>query len=268
MDRDVHKYLNGEKLYGDDFSAEEISRWFAEEENGYYNLGAFDRTKYVYGYHALNWEHGFRFLSDQTYSSILGVGSAYGDELLPIAKLCDHISILEPSSGFVVKDLNGVPVTYFKPQVTGILPFADNSFDLITCFGVLHHVPNVSIVVNEFYRCLKPNGHLLIREPITSMGDWRKPRIGLTKNERGIPLKIFQVLILSAGFGITRENKCMFSITSRLRYFLSQPVYNSRLGIVIDKLLCKLCIWPDKYHPKNFFHKFRPTCIFYLLHKR
>ncbi len=44
------------------------------------------------------------------------------------------------------------------------LPFADTSFDLITCNDVLHHVySRNSQVLGEFYRILKPAGFLYLR---------------------------------------------------------------------------------------------------------
>ena len=55
-------YFSGEKLYGDDFDQIAIQRWFADEAEGYADLGAKDRESYRYGYHALNWLHGFRHL--------------------------------------------------------------------------------------------------------------------------------------------------------------------------------------------------------------
>lgn len=265
--RDIGKYLRGEKLYGDDFTPEQIDAWFRDEELGYFNLGASDKARYEYGYHALNDQHGYRHLPDRAYPSVLGVGSAYGEELKPVARRANRITILEPAEGFVVREINGVPVNYAKPQASGILPFPDESFDLITCFGVLHHVPNVSTVVREFHRCLNRGGYALVREPIVSMGDWRKPRVGLTRHERGIPLDIFRKIVLAAGFKIARESKCVFSLTSRLRFLLSGPVYNSRLAVRVDSLLCRLPLWSDNYHPAGFLQKIRPTAVFYVLEK-
>ncbi len=150
---------------------------------------------------------------------------------------------------------------------TGEMPFPDNFFDLITCFGTLHHIPNVSKIINEIYRCTDWGGYTLIREPIVSMGDWRKPRRGLTKRERGIPIHIFREIITSAGFEIKKEKKCMFSLISRLRYLTKKPVYNSKIAIALDKLACMLFGWNTTYHATNPFSKLRPTSIFYILQK-
>jgi ubiquinone/menaquinone biosynthesis C-methylase UbiE len=46
------------------------------------------------------------------------------------------------------------------------LPYSDNSFDLITCLMVLHHIPkdNLDALISEIYRVMKPNGVLILRE--------------------------------------------------------------------------------------------------------
>ncbi|NCN58635.1 methyltransferase type 11 [Candidatus Roizmanbacteria bacterium CG22_combo_CG10-13_8_21_14_all_38_20] len=47
------------------------------------------------------------------------------------------------------------------------LPFKDNSFDLVFCYGVLYHVwvKDERKALDEFYRVLKKGGTLLLEEP-------------------------------------------------------------------------------------------------------
>ena len=116
-------------------------------------------------------------------------------------------------------------------------------------------------------RCLKPGGYALVREPIISMGDWRKPRTGLTKRERGIPLPIIKNFVDQAGFQIIHERKCMFSLTSRLRYIVSGSVFNNAAVVALDALLSVLPIWSTVYHARSVWQKLRPTAIYYVLHK-
>ena len=40
--------------------------------------------------------------------------------------------------------------------------YEDNYFDLINCSGVLHHLADINLILNEFYRVLKPNGELRV----------------------------------------------------------------------------------------------------------
>ncbi len=43
---DIQEYLDGKKLYGDDFNLDEIKRWFEDEKEGYANLGAKNKERY------------------------------------------------------------------------------------------------------------------------------------------------------------------------------------------------------------------------------
>jgi SAM-dependent methyltransferase len=46
------------------------------------------------------------------------------------------------------------------------LPYSDDSFDLITCLMVLHHIPeeNLNTLMSEINRVMKPNGVIILRE--------------------------------------------------------------------------------------------------------
>jgi ubiquinone/menaquinone biosynthesis C-methylase UbiE len=48
------------------------------------------------------------------------------------------------------------------------LPFAENTFDKIVAFEVLHHMEEIRTVLSELYRVLKPGGHLFTCEPNAS----------------------------------------------------------------------------------------------------
>jgi 2-polyprenyl-3-methyl-5-hydroxy-6-metoxy-1,4-benzoquinol methylase len=150
----------------------------------------------------------------------------------------------------------------------GRIHYAEGVFDLLTCFGVLHHIPNVSTLVSEFYRCLAPDGYALVREPVISMGDWREPRPGLTKRERGIPLGILRNTLREAGFTIVRETLCMFSVTQRLGRILRESPFNCRAIVRWDRLASRLFAWNLRYHATNVLQKLRPVAVFYVLRKR
>lgn len=261
-------YFSGKKLYGDDFTYEEIEKWYKDEEEAYSNL-VNNYGWYEYAYHQLNIICGFSIVTQfkKQFDKVLLIGGFRGDEILPIIDKVRNITILEPSEKAVVAKIGNINPIYVKPTYIGKMNFPDNSFDLITCLGVLHHIPNVSYVVKEIYRVTNKEGFVLIREPIVSMGDWRKPRPYLTKRERGIPLNIFKKIINEAGFKIIKETLFGFPIVVRLFKFFDKSPFNSKVGVYSDIILSKLFYWNYTYHTENLIRKFRPTSVFFVLKK-
>ena len=263
MNPSFEQYSDGKTLYGDDFSSDQIEGWFHDEEEAYYRLPE-ERAPGLYAYHARNWRHGFRYLPYVPFRHVLCFGGAYGDELRPILGRAERVTILEPSCEF-----QNPKFEYVKPDISGHLPFADNSFDLITCFGVLHHIPNVSAVVSEMARCTRPLGWQLICEPTHSMGNWDRPRRLLTPHERGIPPAILCKIVTDAGLQIARARWCMFSLTSRLQPLLPKRnfVFNTNWIVAVDDYVSNLPWWSERYHAKNVFQKLRPWALFLVLRK-
>jgi len=261
-------YLSGKKLHGDDFSYEEIWDWYEDEKEGYADLGAKKKSSYKYAYHSLNAQHGYQYIGNRKYHNVLGLGSAYGDEFIPIIDKIKKLTIVDPSDAFITEEVHGVPCHYVKPSIDGLMPFDDADFDMIVCLGVLHHIPNVTTVVNELFRCLSNSGIVLLREPIVSLGDWSKPRPGLTKRERGIPLNIFKSIINDAGFVIKHQSLCVFSLIPKISNRIGISAYNSSILTWIDKKLCQLFSWNVNYHPTKLVHKFRPWSVYFVLNKQ
>jgi SAM-dependent methyltransferase len=57
--------------------------------------------------------------------------------------------------------LRGLPYQRLESGSVLLLPFPDNSFDLVFSHGVLHHVPDVITAQKEIARVLKPGGHFI-----------------------------------------------------------------------------------------------------------
>ena len=262
-------YFSGEKLYGDDFTVEQIAEWFNSEKEGYANLGAKDRSVYEYPYHAQNIYNGYQYLKNEVYPDVLSIGGAYGDELLPILHKIKRITILEPSDQLQQKDIEGIPIIYVKPNESGRMDFPDNSFNLITCFGVLHHIPNVSTLLREIERVLKPGGIFIVREPIVSMGDWRTQRgLGLTKNERGIPYDIMRKTISTSGLKIKKDHLVSAKPFDMIFHKITGiSPYNSPFYVKIDRFLAKLFYFNYRYHAMTWLQKIRPVSCFIIAAK-
>jgi len=263
----MERYFQGQALYGDDFDAAQIAAWYADEAEGYADLGARDQQRYQYAYHAWNHLHGFRHLPAGPLPNVLGFGSAYGDELQPVLARTGAVTVVDPSEAFVRPDIDGVPCRYLRPEPSGDLSLGSNEFDLVTCLGVLHHIPNVSHVLGELARVTRPGGHLLVREPIVSMGDWRHPRRGLTRRERGIPLAVMERIIHQCGLTVERRTLCDFPLTPRLLRPLVGQVFNSPLATRLDALMSAAFGFNINYHPRTAWHRLRPISAFFVLRK-
>jgi SAM-dependent methyltransferase len=266
---DINDFFSGKRLFGNDFSEEEIEAWFKDEQEGYAELGAKRKSEYRYVYHALNNHYGFRYVKDRKFSSALGIGSAYGDEFLPVASQFDALTILEPSTAFNdATKIAGTSINYVRPQASGILPFDNSRFDLVTCFGVLHHIPNVSTVIGEIARCMQSQGLFLLREPVVSMGDWRIPRRGLTKRERGIPQQLLIQFLREAGLDVRHAARFGFPLFTQLCVRLGVAPYASPLLTRVDGILSNLFLWNMRYHRTRLVHRFAPTSIYIVAQKQ
>jgi SAM-dependent methyltransferase len=155
-------YLNGNKLYGNDMQPREIEAWFKDEEEGYANLGYLDSETTYYPYHGMNDAYGWSYLEGE-FPSVLGFGSAFASEFEFVSSKISNITVIEPAKKFWRPSAFGKPLRYVPPDPQGQIRFPNDEFDLITVFGVLHHIPNVSYVFQELVRVLKPGGMLLLR---------------------------------------------------------------------------------------------------------
>lgn len=259
------RWFSGEALHGDDFGPTDIARWFDDEREAYAQLYGADEARHDYGYAALNHHHAFSQLpSGQRFRHALGFGSNFGDELAPLLDRLAKITLLDASEQFVVHQLRGVPVQHLMARADGRIALPDAAVDLITCFGVLHHIPNVSAVLCELARVLAPGGWLLLREPTTTMGDWRQPRAGLTARERGIPPAWLVARIEAAGLRVGRVSDCYFPPWVRLCLMCRLLPFKHRATTWVDALLSRLTRSRHRYHRSDLASRFAPASRFVL----
>jgi SAM-dependent methyltransferase len=268
MTDNMDVYFSGRKLYGDDFTAEQLEKWYEEEREGYAGEVAAKNIEYTYNYHELNKIKLYGNVKIEQGARALGIGSAYGNEFFPILDRLGHLTIIDPSDEFSSHTaLQGTPVVYRKPTLDGTMDFPNGHFDLITAFGALHHIANVSNVIAECYRCLRPGGHMLIREPIVTQGDWRQRRGALTKNERGIPIALMKGIVTGCGFTIEKSSLFDFAPFTRAMHQLGVPAFTNPITTHIDHFLSLLFSFNTKYHRTTFFEKFGPASLSLVLRK-
>lgn len=228
---------------------------------GYFNLSqghAQDRAQYT----ALI----RKTLSDKVRGINLGrsiaLGPAAGHDVAPFAESVTEFHCIEPAHAFWRTEIAGVKATYHDPSPDGSIALPSASMDSAIAIGVFHHIPNVSAVVAEIARVLKPGGLLLTREPIVSMGDWTKPREGLTVNERGIPDRIFRDIIGNSGLRIVRATYCDFGPLARIAIKAGMRApYENNLLTRMDLLLSGMLKSRVRYHRAGLMEKFAPASL-------
>jgi SAM-dependent methyltransferase len=261
----IESYLSGSRLFGDDFDLSQITQWYKDEEQAYFNLSP---NAYSYGYYGLNDYYGYSTLADGPIPVCLAFGCADGSDVQPLAERVGRYIALEPAEKWWRSEIGGKPAQYVKPEIAGNIPLEEETVDLVACFGALHHIPNVSFVISEIHRVLKHGGVLLLREPIFSMGDWRTKRKGLTPRERGIPYSILIQTLNNAGFSIKSVSPCMVPLTPRLARLLGiKHAFNSAPLLRIDRFLSWMLSWNITYHRTSIVRKLAPTSLFIVASK-
>lgn len=259
--------LTGQTLYGEGLDEAGLAEWFAAEEQGYFDIAqgqGENPTGAVHRHHVLR-----HLPAGARFAHCLALGAADGGEYGAIAPLVERFTAIEPGRGFWRGEIGGKPAEYRMPTLRGAIDLADEACDMACAFGVLHHIPNVSEVLAELARVLKPGAPLILREPIVSLGDFRQPRPGLTAHERGIPHHLMDRMLAEAGFELERKSLAGFPGLQQIarRMGVSQPWDNPAFA-AIDALAARLMGWNARYWRPRLIDKAAPTMAYWLARRR
>jgi SAM-dependent methyltransferase len=265
---------SGISLAGDDFSGSELELWYAQEKEAYYeeesNTGEKDPW-YAYMRY-VNETLFFRNVSKSiTSGSGMFLGSGSGIEAKQFDMLNPDwtLNFVESSNDFrsvLLSNFEGSNV--IESSIDGNINLESNSQDVVCAFCVLHHIANVTHVIKEIYRVTKPGGVFFVREPCSSMGDWRFQR-SATPNERGISKKYMLKTAIDIGFYVKKYpvpivfepiNKC-FSKIGILDKMPFQFIY------MIDLTLSWILSFNDYYWRDKLYKKFGPSSYAYIFCK-
>jgi ubiquinone/menaquinone biosynthesis C-methylase UbiE len=91
------------------------------------------------------------------------------------------------------------------------LPFADQSFDVLTCCNSFHHYPHQAAVIRGFHRVLKPGGLLILVDGFRdNVIGWIVFDVGVAYFEKDVHHAAWSAvreMIRAAGFGTLRQRK-------------------------------------------------------------
>ena len=94
-----------------------------------------------------------------------GCGAGYGTGILAAAGARSVTGVdVSPEAVVAARGRAGEGPRFFTGDLQE-LPFEDDSFDLVTCFEAIEHVPDPERVIDELRRVLRPDGLLAISTP-------------------------------------------------------------------------------------------------------
>lgn len=273
--------LTGRALAGDDYSREQLAKWYSQEENAFANM---DASEGMTGTDP--WYEYMRHLNEQMSEPLLRarwpadkplkvmmLGPGDGTDAVFMRKLFPNTEFffVEASPDFqkTLGERYGAG-SVIAPQIDGTIKLPEDSVDLVMAFSVLHHIANVSFVVQEVGRILRPGGLFITREPCSSMGDWSKPRSS-TPNERGISAKLMVQIAQSAGLrNLTgqRPVPVLFAPLNLILKRFSKFITLSKTSVRrYDRLLSSMVAGNDWYWRDRWWKKLGPSAYFYVFEK-
>jgi SAM-dependent methyltransferase len=110
-----------------------------------------------------------------------GSGAGYGARLLASGVRAVTGVDLSPETVALAREAHGDLVAFQTANVLE-LPFADGSFDAVTCFEVIEHVPEPAVLVRELARVLRSGGLLFVSTPHARMERLHARRTGRGAN--------------------------------------------------------------------------------------
>jgi len=264
---------SGRKLAGDDFTGEQLKLWFKQEKEAYYedDLSNDGSTDPWYEYmRYTNSLLGFENIKN-TPLSIVVLGPGPGVEIEEFSRLYPKckINFIEASENFkVILKEKFTNSEIIEPYYNGSINLEDSSQDIVIAFSVLHHIPNISYVMSEITRVLKPNGLLLIREPCSSMGDWRLPR-SATPNERGLAKHFLEEKFKENNLQYVKKPVAIIfePINTILKKYFKNFKYKPRWIYPFDRFISTLVSFNDYYWRDNIIKKIGPSSYFYIVKK-
>jgi len=112
-------------------------------------------------------------VGEESYERCLDIGCGFGYRTAWLSEFASDVYGIDPSKLALSEGKPYYPEFEFLQGAAQTLPFADNSFDLVTTWVVLLHVPPTEIngVGAEIRRVLSPDGTLLLFEETGGKGD-------------------------------------------------------------------------------------------------
>ncbi len=118
-----------------------------------------------------------RIAPDEPFADILEVGGGQGG-LTGLLYPKSRITNLDRDPAYASSPVNQRPLVRFLAGDATRLPFPNGSFDAVTMFDVLEHIPDDRAAAREALRVLRQGGALMVSSPNEN---WRFPYYGFLR---------------------------------------------------------------------------------------
>jgi ubiquinone/menaquinone biosynthesis C-methylase UbiE len=130
--------------------------------------------------------------------SVLEVGCGMGANLMSLVGTAHDIAGVEPVEaysqlGAMFRDREGLPQLDVRTGAAESIPFEDDRFDVVLCVAA-HHYFDICAALKEFFRVVKPGGHVLIIGDTLEVEAWLTIKDTLRRPDM---LKPFAVSLLN-----------------------------------------------------------------------
>jgi SAM-dependent methyltransferase len=264
----------GEELFGDSFDLDAVQQWHEMERNAFAEyLSENQAAEDAFPFYIARLERALRKHCAPTVRDALILGPGEGREAQTLLRIFPNVrlTLVEPSPELRRHLAIAFPTaSIIAPSCIGRLPQQALSCDIAICMGVLHHIPNVSFVISEIGRVLRPPGFFYIREPCSAMGLWGRKRDSLTPNERGIA-RIWMVTTLkNCGFDLVKTPAPMGfdKLLKLVTLGLPKRLLGTKAFIAVDAAASTLLRLNDHYYRDSILKKIGPSSYEYLCRKR
>jgi ubiquinone/menaquinone biosynthesis C-methylase UbiE len=125
----------------------------------------FDRTADLYAAHAADrdWTGFLAWCEPRAEDRVLDVAGGPGALAAALAGRVASVSVLDSAPALLGHAPDGVQTVVGRAEQ---LPFAQASFDLVTCVNSLHHIARPARALDEMARVLAPGGRLVLEDMV------------------------------------------------------------------------------------------------------
>lgn len=106
-----------------------------------------------------------QFFPNNNYELWIDIWAWIGRCTEPLSDICNTVIAHEASFKALewMKENRDIKNIVYMADANPILPYKDNTFDVVSCVTVIEHIKDDTTLLNEIYRIIKPGWHVMIR---------------------------------------------------------------------------------------------------------